>query len=72
MSFKFNGHIIKAITIKQSFSTLIVNGVIDTENELLSKKIYVKIGYLFIQFLKTITHMLLTALEKNIKQFFCI
>ena len=40
MNFKFNGHIIKAITIKQPSATLIVDGVIDIENRTWSKKIY--------------------------------
>jgi hypothetical protein len=40
MSFKFNGHVIKAITIKQPLASLIVSGVVDVENRTWSKKIY--------------------------------
>ena len=40
MSFKFNGHVINAITIKQPWANLIVMGVKDIENRTWSRKMY--------------------------------
>jgi hypothetical protein len=40
MSFEFNGHEIKAITIKQPYASLIINGIQNVENRSWSKKIH--------------------------------
>jgi hypothetical protein len=50
MYFKFNGHIIQAITIKQPFASLIANGVVDIENRTWNKKIHKNIckNWLFV------------------------
>jgi hypothetical protein len=40
MKFEFNRHQIKAITIKQPYASLIINGIKDVENRTWNKKIY--------------------------------
>lgn len=40
MSFEFNGHEIKAITIKQPYASLIINGIQNVENRSWRKKIH--------------------------------
>jgi hypothetical protein len=40
MKLEFNGHIIKAITIKQPYASLIINRIKDIENRTWNKKIY--------------------------------
>lgn len=50
MSFEFNGHIIKAITIKQPYASLIVNGIKDIENRTWTKKLHMNVckNWLFV------------------------
>lgn len=65
MSFRYNKNIIKAITIKQPFASMIINGNVDTENRSWKRKMYqnVCMNWLFIH---SSSKVLKTSTDKDI------